>query len=276
MLLSLNLIECVDGLTAAVEFIGYVAAIGIGLILGLLGGGGSILSIPVLVYLFQLDPVRASAYSLFVVGITSLIGAVPKYREGHLSLRTGLIFGIPSIVAIFITRKWLVPLLPDILITLGEFELTRRLLLLGLFAILMIGASWPMIRKQKVNDVDRPLRALPLAFQGLLIGFTTGLVGAGGGFLIIPALIFLAGLPFKRAAGTSLFIIAANSLIGFVGDVLNFEMDWPFLLLITALAIVGILVGNRLSRRLQNDTLRRSFGWFILVSGVYILFRELN
>ncbi|MBL7848623.1 MAG: sulfite exporter TauE/SafE family protein [Cyclobacteriaceae bacterium] len=276
MLSSLNLIEYVDGLTAAVEFIGYVAAIGIGLILGLLGGGGSILSIPVLVYLFQLDPVRASAYSLFVVGITSLIGAVPKYREGHVSLRTGLIFGIPSIVAIFITRKWFVPLLPDILITLGEFELTRRLLLLGLFAILMIGASWPMIRTQKVNDVDRPLRALPLALQGLLIGFTTGLVGAGGGFLIIPALIFLAGLPFKRAAGTSLFIIAANSLIGFVGDVLNFEMDWPFLLLITTLAIIGILVGNRLSRRLQNDTLRRSFGWFILVSGVYILFRELN
>lgn len=258
------------------EFIGYVAAIGIGLILGLLGGGGSILSIPVLVYLFQLDPVRASAYSLFVVGITSLIGAVPKYREGNVSLRTGLIFGIPSILAIFLTRKWFVPLLPDIVITVGEFELTRRLLLLGLFAILMIGASWTMIRERKVNDEDRPLRVLPLALQGFIIGFTTGLVGAGGGFLIIPALIFLAGLPFKRAAGTSLFIIAANSLIGFIGDVLNFQMDWPFLFAITGLAIIGILAGNRLSRRVRNETLGRSFGWFILVSGVYILIRELS
>lgn len=258
------------------EIIGYVASVGIGLILGLLGGGGSILSIPILVYLFHMDPVTASAYSLFIVGITSLVGAVPKYKDHLVNLRTGVLFGIPSVIAIFATRKWVVPAIPDLIFTSGSFVLTKRVLLLGIFAVLMILASFSMIRERKEleNNEDR-IRHFLVVIEGTLIGFLTGLVGAGGGFLIIPALVLLTGLPFKMAVGTSLFIIAINSLTGFLGDVLNYTMDWAFLLSITLLAVAGILIGNRLAGVFSSRQLRKSFGWFVLFMGLYILTREL-
>lgn len=258
------------------EIVGYVAAIGIGLILGVLGGGGSILAIPILVYIFHVDAVMASAYSLFIVGITSLVGAIPKYKEQLINLRTGFTFGIPSVVMIFITRKWIVPAIPDIVLTSGDWVLTKRVVLLGLFAILMILTSVSMIRGRKERDQDdRGFRTTLLIIQGILIGFLTGLVGAGGGFLIIPALVLLTGLPFKTAVGTSLLLVAINSLAGFLGDVLNTAMDWPFLLAITALAIIGIIVGHKFSRKIAQQTLRKSFGWFVLAMGCWILFREL-
>jgi uncharacterized membrane protein YfcA len=257
------------------EIFGYAASIFIGLVLGLLGGGGSILSIPILVYLFGVEPVRASAYSLFIVGITSLVGAVPKYRDHLINLRTGILFGIPSILAIFTTRKWIVPLIPNEVFTISDFVLTKRLLLLGLFAVLMILAALPMIRgKAEIVSEKKHFRTFLVIVEGCLIGFLTGLVGAGGGFLIIPALVFLTGLPFKTAVGTSLFVIAINSLIGFLGDALNYHMDWPFLLSISALAIGGILVGNHLSKKASSTSLKRSFGWLILIMGTYILTKE--
>lgn len=258
------------------EIIGYVASVGIGLILGLLGGGGSILSIPILVYLFHMDPVTASAYSLFIVGITSLVGAVPKYKDHLVNLRTGFLFGIPSVIGIFATRKWIVPAIPDVIFTSDSFMLSKRFLLLGLFAVLMILASFSMIRerKERESNEDR-IRHFLVVVEGTLIGFLTGLVGAGGGFLIIPALVLLTGLPFKTAVGTSLFIIAINSLTGFLGDVLNYTMDWTFLLSITLLAVVGILVGNRLAGAFSSRQLRKSFGWLVLFMGLYILTREL-
>lgn len=257
------------------EYLGYVAAIGIGLILGMLGGGGSILSIPVLVYLFDIEPVRATAYSLFVVGVTSVAGVIPKYRARLVNLQAGILFGLPSILAIFLTRKWFVPVIPETLFVVSNFVVTKRMLILVLFAMLMLLASIPMIRGGEVT-ADRPrLHPRPLAALGLFTGFITGIVGAGGGFLIIPALVFLAGLPFKVAAGTSLLIIAANSLIGFLGDVMNFEMHWTFLLAITLLAILGIIIGTRLSQNVSNTSLRKAFGWFVIMVGVFILYREL-
>jgi uncharacterized protein len=256
------------------EIVGYVAAIGIGLILGILGGGGSILSIPILVYIFHVDAVMASAYSLFIVGVTSLVGAIPKYKEQLVNLRTGLTFGIPSVATIFITRKWLVPALPDVILTTSDWVLTKRVMLLGLFAILMILTSVSMIRGRKEKHVDGEFRTTLLIIQGILIGFLTGLVGAGGGFLIIPALVLLTGLPFKTAVGTSLLLVAINSLAGFLGDVLNTAMDWTFLLSITTLAIFGIILGNKLSRKIPQRALRKSFGWFVLGMGCWILFKE--
>lgn len=257
------------------EAFGYLAAICIGLILGLLGGGGSILSIPILIYLFHLNAVLASAYSLFIVGITSLVGAVPKYKNHQVNVRTGLLFGIPSTISIFATRKWIIPTLPEVIFQTDSFLLTKRILVLGTFALLMIVASFSMIRaKQEIVSETRSFRVFLIAVEGLIIGFLTGLVGAGGGFLIIPALVFLTGLPFKTAAGTSLFIIAINSLMGFLGDVLNYTMDWGFLLMITSLAIVGILIGNQWQKKIPALKLRIAFGWLVLMMGSFILFRE--
>jgi uncharacterized protein len=259
------------------EWFGYLAAIAIGFILGALGGGGSILSIPVLVYFFHLDVVIASAYSLFIVGMTSLVGAVPKYKEHLVSLRTAMAFGIPSIISIFITRKWIVPALPNVIIQFDAVTVTKRLFLLGLFAILMILASISMIRRKDEHGAEtNKFRSALLVLEGVVIGFLTGLVGAGGGFLIIPALILLTGLNFKTAVGTSLFIIAINSLSGFAGDVLNYKIDWVFLLTLTALAIAGIFAGHYLSREISQRRLRTAFGWFVLVTGIYILVREIT
>lgn len=259
------------------EIIGYIASVCIGLILGLLGGGGSILSIPILVYLFHFDVVMASAYSLFIVGTTSLIGAIPKYKEHFVNIRTGLLFGIPSILGTFMTRKWVVSSLPEIIFDTGSWMVTRRLLILGVFALLMILASVSMIRGRRIppSDDDR-IRTIWLIAQGIFIGFLTGLVGAGGGFLIIPSLVILTRLNFKTAVGTSLFIISINSYSGFLGDVMNHHMDWIFLLKITLLAVVGILIGNKLSGKISSLRLRKAFGWFVLVMGCFILFRELS
>jgi uncharacterized protein len=257
------------------EYFGYFASIFIGLLLGLLGGGGSILSIPILVYLFQIDAVTASAYSLFIVGTTSFAGAVPKYRDHLVNIKTGFLFGIPSLLTIFVTRKFIVPAIPTILFQTGDFIFTKRLLMLGLFAVLMVLASIPMIKgRRDIQPNRKKFQTLLIIIEGTLIGFLTGLVGAGGGFLIIPALVLLTGLPMKTAAGTSLFIIAINSLTGFLGDVLNTSMDWQFLITITAIAIVGVHIGNILSRKIPGIKLKKAFGWFTLAMGCWILIRE--
>jgi uncharacterized protein len=259
-----------------VEIAGYIASLFIGITLGLLGGGGSILTIPILVYLFQLDAITASAYSLFIVGVTSLTGAVSKYREHLVNLRTGFLFGVPSIVSIFVTRKWIVPSIPEVLFTIESFVFTKRTLLLGLFALLMILASVSMIHGRKEVPADQArVRVGSNVLEGSLIGILTGLVGAGGGFLIIPALVLLTGLPFKTAVGTSLFVIAINSMIGFLGDILNHSViDWNFLIRITTLAVAGILLGNLFSKYISALRLRKSFGWLTLAMGCWIIFKE--
>ena len=260
-----------------IELFGYLASIAIGVILGLLGGGGSILAIPILVYIFHVDAVQASAYSLFIVGVTSFIGAIPKYKDHLVNIQTGLLFGLPSIAAIFFTRKWIIPAIPDVILHTERFVISKRLLVLGLFAFLMIMASLSMIRGRREFAPDEgPWRVVLLVFEGMIIGFITGLVGAGGGFLIIPALVWFTGLPFKTAVGTSLFIIAINSLLGFLGDLLNYPMDWNLLLTLTALAAAGVLIGSKLQKKISTPDLRRAFGWFILAVGFLILIKEFS
>jgi len=257
------------------EIIGYLGAIVIGFVLGLLGGGGSILSIPILVYLFHIEPAIAGAYSLFIVGVTSFVGAIPKYKQQLVHLKTGIVFGLPSIITIFLTRSIIVPLIPEEIVYVGSFLLTKRILLLGVFALLMLFASIPMIRgKRDIASNNKRFRTVLVVLEGVLIGFLTGLVGAGGGFLIIPALVFLTGLQFKTAVGTSLFIISINSMAGFLGDAIHREMNWPLLLSLTALAIIGILIGNQFSKKMSGIRLRIAFGWLTLTTGAYILLRE--
>ena len=260
--------------------IGYFASALIGISLGLIGGGGSILTVPVLVYLFQLDPVLSTSYSLFIVGATSLVGAFPKYKEGLIDMRTALVFGIPSIVAVYLTRILLVPDIHDVIFTSSSFTLTKSIFTLVLFAVLMIAAALSMIRRKKGPDNPLPKEKrtynYPLILlEGLVVGTLTGLVGAGGGFLIIPALVLLSGLPMKEAVGTSLLIIAAKSLIGFTGDFGHFDIDWRLLFSVTAIAIAGIFIGNRLTRKVDGEKLKTGFGWFVLLIGAYIIVREL-
>jgi uncharacterized protein len=260
-------------------FTGYLASALIGISLGLIGGGGSILTVPVLVYLFGVEPVLATAYSLFIVGATSLVGVFPKYRDGLVNMETAVVFGIPSILAVYATRAWLVPAIPNPVFTVGGWVVSKAMLVLGLFAVLMILAAYSMIRSSRNNEQTKigPQRFnYPLIFaEGAGVGMLTGLVGAGGGFLIIPALVLLSKLPMKQAVGTSLLIIAAKSLIGFTGDAGQYAMDWPLLGTVTALAIAGIFIGNQLCHSIDGEKLKKAFGWFVLVMGLYILAKEL-
>ncbi len=261
------------------EIIGYFASALIGISLGLIGGGGSILTVPVLVYLFHVDAVLATAYSLFIVGATSLVGTYPKYKQGLVNIKTGLIFGAPSIAAVYLTRKFIVQAIPTEIFTVGEFAVTKSILMMLLFAVLMVFASISMIRdKKSANDKpkeDKGFNYPMILIEGAVVGVLTGLVGAGGGFLIIPALVLFTGLPMKEAVGTSLLIIAAKSLIGFTGDLGNQVMDWNLLLTISAIAIAGIFLGNYLSLKIDGAKLKKGFGWFVLVMGLYIIAKEL-
>lgn len=262
------------------EIVGYIASLVIGISLGLIGGGGSILTVPVLVYLFRVQPVLATAYSLFIVGSTSFIGSFPKYKGGEINLKTAIIFGIPSIAAVFATRAFIVPSIPDKLFSIGDLAVTKALLMMLLFAVLMVFASVSMIRtkNKRTEEKDETVQKFnyPLILvEGIVVGVLTGIVGAGGGFLIIPALVLLSKLPMKQAVGTSLLIIAAKSLIGFTGDPGKDAMDWTLLLSVTGLAIAGIFIGNAISKKLSAEGLKKGFGWFVLVMGIYIIIKEI-
>lgn len=262
------------------EVTGYLAALMIGISLGLIGGGGSILTVPVLVFLFRVDTVTATAYSLFIVGFTSLVGAIPKYLQREVDLKTAFIFGAPAIVSVYITRAFVVPAIPEEVLSIGSFMITKSVLMMMLFAILMVAASLSMIRRGKPNnefpEESRSFNYPLILLEGTVVGALTGFVGAGGGFLIIPALVVLSKLPMKKAIGTSLVIIAAKSLIGFAGDLQHQAMNWTLLLSITGLAVTGIFAGNRMSKKIKAETLKKGFGYFVLVMGVYIILHELG
>lgn len=260
------------------ELVGYIAAVVIGISLGLIGGGGSILTVPVLVYLLNVEPVTATAYSLFIVGLTSLVGSTTYMKKNLISYKAALLFSIPSFVAVFLTRKYILPGIPDLILVIENFSLTKNLFVMLFFALLMVFASVSMIRDKKPElDLSSISLNYPLIMlEGFIVGILTGLVGAGGGFLIIPALVLLAKVPMKTAVGTSLLIIAAKSLLGFTGDLSStFNINWILLSIVSGLAIIGIFAGSFLSQFVSGQKLKPAFGWFVMVMGIYIIGKEL-
>lgn len=258
--------------------LGYFGALFIGLVLGLLGGGGSILTLPILVYALHIEPILATAYSLFVVGTTSLTGALYNWRKKMVDFKTGLAFAFPAFVVVYLIRKYLIPSLPETFFSIGSFVVTKEIAIMTLFGIVMTVTSVFMIvsKQEKVPPIKVSHWHYPLLFmQGISVGLIAGLVGAGGGFLIIPTLVLFAKLPMKKAVATSLLVISVNSLIGFLGDIQNLIIDWKFLNLFTALSITGIFLGIWLGNFIEGKKLKKGFGWFVLAMAFFIFYQEI-
>ncbi|MBQ0147740.1 MAG: sulfite exporter TauE/SafE family protein [Flavobacteriaceae bacterium] len=262
------------------QYIGYIVTVLVGVTLGMMGSGGSILTVPNLVYLFGLNPVQATSYSLFIIGITSIIGSIPKIKNKLVNYRIAIIFGVPSMLAMFITRSTIMPQIPQTFQLPIFGEIAKDLLLMIAFAVVMILAAYSMITNKQEDCIDcgkkMEKNTKLLVIQGWIIGMVSGVFGAGGGFLIIPGLVVLAKVPMKNAVATSLFLVAINSLVGFGSDYQQFSsLNWNLLALLTGLSIVGIIFGNYLSKFISSTLLKPIFGYFILVIAGLILIQEL-
>jgi len=259
------------------ELFGYICALIIGISLGLIGGGGSILAVPVLAYLFSVNEKVATAYSLFIVGTSALVGGIKQHFKGYVDWKTAIVFGIPAIIGVTIVRHYVVPILPAVLFNVGDFEFTRRMGMFGLFALLMIPAAFSMLKNGKEKEtLGKVTYNYPLILaEGLIVGAVTGFIGAGGGFLIIPALVILANVKMKVAVGTSLIIIAFKSLLGFfLGDAQTMDVDWQFLAIFTGLSLVGIFIGSYIGNFIDGKKLKKGFGYFIFVMAGFIFYME--
>jgi len=263
--------------------LGFIAFLFIGLILGLIGGGGSVLGVPVLKYILCYPAEEATTYSLFIVGLTSLIGAISYLRKGEISGEALYQFAFASLVTVFCVRKFMMPSIPAQLHFLN-FEISKDALIMVLFSILILSSSLSMIRKRQPNSASQvkwdefansPMGLPFVVLLGVCVGFITGFVGAGGGFIIVPVLIFFLRLNFKKAIGTSLCIIAINSLVGFTGNIGTQKIDWLFLISISSMAILGILIGSMLAGKVSSKKLKPAFGWFTLIVGIFVLVKEL-
>ena len=265
------------------ELLGYFSAIIIGVTLGLIGGGGSILTVPVLVYIIGISPVLATAYSLFIVGTSALVGAIKNAKKRNIDYKTGFVFALPSFIAVYYTRRVIVPAIPSEIFNFSisyakDFVLYKDMAIMLFFAFVMLLAAFSMIKGRKENEgtKDKVFNYPLIIIEGLFVGAITGLVGAGGGFLIIPALVLLAGLPMKKAVGTSLMIIAIKSLIGFTGDLsTGLNIDWIFLVSFTALSVLGIILGTYLTKFIEGAKLKNAFGFFVLFMAITVIVKEL-
>lgn len=257
-------------------FLGLVLAIFIGITLGMIGSGGSILTVPVLVYIIGVNPVLATTYSLLIIGTTSLVGASNGIYNKTVDFGKILYFGLPSMITVFLVRSFILPLVPDEFLIAG-FVIHQENILMVLFAVIMIFAAIPMIRGNRMNDfIPKSENIIYVVSQGILVGFVTGVVGAGGGFLIIPVLINSFGLTLKRAVSTSLVLISINSAIGVLGDIEKFhEFDWTLILAYILLSIIGLFIGFRISSKIENAVLKKGFGFGILALSLFILVKEL-
>jgi uncharacterized membrane protein YfcA len=260
--------------------LGYICSLLIGLALGTLGSGGSILTVPIMVYLMNVSPVDATGYSLFVVGTTSLIGFLNFSRKGKVEIKTAVIFAIPSLICVFLTRKFLVPSIPEHIHFFGQSDMSRDKFFMILFALLMLFVAAKIllggknISSEEVSTHRKNYGVLILS--AVVAGFLTGFLGVGGGFIIIPSLMFFGKVSPKMSIGTSLLIIACNSFIGFMSEMIHRseEIDYFFLLTFSAISVIGVLIGFKILTKITSLQLRNAFGFTVLLVGIYIFFRE--
>lgn len=260
-------------------FLGYLFSGLMGLSLGLIGGGGSILTVPILVYFFSIDPLIATSESLFVVGSTALVGGVLAFLNKEVNLVTVIKFALASFIGVLIMKKFILSSIPDVIFQTGNFSFTKSLFVMIIFAVLMLIVSVSMIKSKNTSKESvhsQKDQTLKLVMQGIFVGNVTGLVGAGGGFLIVPALVNLVGLNMRSAIGSSLLIIAANSLFGFsVAVSSGLEVHWQTLFSIMSISLVGLFVGRIFSKKVPEAHLKTGFGYFVLVMGSLILLDQI-
>lgn len=264
----------------ALQIIGYFLSVFMGMTLGLIGAGGSILAVPILVYFLKVSPVLSTSYSLLIVGITALFGGITYFKKGEVNIRTALSFSVPSLVAVYITRRWLLPWIPDPVLVLHHFIISKNMFVMLFFSILMAVSGFMMIKNgssistKKHKEYRYP--CLFIAGEGLIVGILTGIVGAGGGFLIIPALVLFANLDMKLAVGNSLIIITIKSLFGFLGDIqANVVLNYQLLSIFVLCTSFGMLFGSYWSKKVSSNLLKKVFGWFTLVLSFLIFFYEI-
>lgn len=260
------------------ELLGFSSSVFIGISLGLIGGGGSLLTLPVLVYVLGINPLLSTTYSLFVVGVTSLVGSFTYMRKQQVSYAIVLVFVIPSLSGVYLTRQYLLRGIDEFFSPVANYAIPKNIAIMVFFGVVMIAASYSMIKNNVQANQKRDIsisQFFLIAICGFIVGIITGFVGAGGGFLIIPTLVLIARLPMKIAVGTSLLIIAIKSLIGFTSDLSDLSIDWPFLFSFTTLSVMGIFVGSYLSQFVESQKLKKTFGWLVLTMGVYIISKEL-
>ena len=261
------------------EIIGYFGAFLTGVVIGLFGGGGSILAVPIFVYLFKLNPILATSYSMFVVGFSATIGTIINIKKKLIEYNTAIIFIIPALISVFLTRRFVIPNLPDVIASLGSFVFTKDMGLMLLFSFIILLSAFFMMKKSRTkiaSNLKRDINYSLLVLIGLGVGLLTGLVGAGGGFIIVPALVLFARLEIKQAVATSLIIITFNSLIGFTTDLTFLNIDWYFLISFTMFSVSGIFLGTHLSTLVKESTLKTNFARFMVLMALVIIFKEVT
>ena len=260
------------------ELAGYLMVFIIGVVMGMIGAGGSILTSSVLIYVFSINPVLSASYTLLNVGTISMVGVVQYFRKDQVDIRTGILFALPALLVVFLMRRLIMPAIPSCICQVGKFELTKELLVMIVFALVMILVSWSMIRQPVPEENTRQNKrsGMAMILPGGLAGIITGFTGAGGGFVIVPALILFTGLDIKKAIGTSLFIISINTASGFIGDYSSgVQYDWSFLFKLISVTVAGMVFSGFLANRISNSKLRRVFGITILIIGCWIVVKEL-
>lgn len=263
------------------EILGYFLILIVGITLGMMGSGGSILTVPTLVYTLGIAPSDATTYSLFLIGMTSIFASYTKFKNKEIDFGLVLRFGLPSMVSIFLTRSFILPLIPEFIEIPFLGEISTDTLLMMLFSVVMVAAGWNMMRKKSDNEVVDEMKksngSLGLILLAISIGFLSGILGAGGGFLIIPSLMIFAKVSLRKAIAASIVIVMLNSLIGFAGDYQQFStLNYQILGFLLIFSVVGVFLGNYWGKKIQTQTLQRGFGYFVLALGFLLFFIEMD